>query len=65
MTTTLRRPSRRQSLSRPELNAKLLVRMRREDILWFRRHALDCNEPMAEIVRRVLTEYRNRIDHKD
>ena len=54
--TSLRTGARRSS-ARPDLDGQLLVRIARSDVRWLRRHALDRNEPMAEIVRRLIAEY--------
>jgi hypothetical protein len=50
--------ARRGQAARPELNAHLLVRIPREELRWFRQYAFDHEEPMAELVRRVLHEFR-------
>jgi hypothetical protein len=49
--------ARRGSAARPDLDAQLLIRMARTDVRWLRQHALDREEPMSEIVRRIIGEY--------
>jgi hypothetical protein len=49
----------RRSKKRPDLDSHLIIRIPRVDVLWLRRHALDRDESMAEILRRLIAEYRH------
>jgi hypothetical protein len=49
----------RHAKRRPDLDGNLILKMNRGDILWFRQHALAQGKPMAEIIRRILADYRH------
>jgi hypothetical protein len=49
----------RRSKKRPDLNSHLIIRIPRDDVLWLRRHALDRDESMSEILRKMIADYRH------